>query len=78
MTYEIALFQNVKWEYEFVAECSKYKDDIEHLMISEPIEVEFSLRPKVEDKVIYDTKIAIAQKAVEEAQAKLEKVKNEK
>lgn len=77
MTYEIALFRHVKWEYEFVAECSKYEDDIEHMMISEPIEVEFSLKPSVDNKVLSDMKIAIAQKAVEEAQSRLEAVKNE-
>lgn len=78
MAYEIALFRNVKWEYEFVSECSRYKGDIENLMISEPIEVEFSLKPEIDEGAILDIKIAIAEKDVNEAQAKLEAVKNER
>ena len=77
MGYKVALYKNVKWEYEFVAECERYDNCIENIMISEPVEVEFTLNPKTDDSVLHAMKVAIAQKVVDEAQVKLEKVANE-
>ena len=77
MKIEIAVYRHIKWAYQFVAECDKYIGDKENIIISEPMTVEFTMLPIVGDDVLKKMNIAVAQKEVDEAQEKLEALKNE-
>ena len=75
MKVEIAVYKNARWGYSFAAECDKYENCDEHIAISEPMTVEFTMLPRVSDETLHNMSVSLAQKAVDEAQAKLEELK---
>ena len=77
MKKQVAIYQSVKHDWmQHVADVESFENSKEHFRISEIETIEFKMLPGSVDAEIHKRAVDQAMKAVEEAKAKLEELKN--
>ena len=77
MKKQVAIYQSVKHDWmQHVADVESFETSKEHFRISEIETIEFKMLPGSVDAEIHKRAVDQAMKAVEEAKAKLEELKN--